>query len=92
MRKFLTPAILALAVGFGASAASAATMTGKIEHVYPQHHRIMVSNHVFHMSPKTFQSARLRRGETVHINYHWSKDCSGNRCSSYRWATGVRAA
>ena len=36
MRTFLTQAVLALAVGFGASAASAATMTGRIEHINPK--------------------------------------------------------
>ena len=91
MQKFLISAVLAIAVGFGASAASAATMTGRIDHIYPQQHRIVLGQHAFHMSPKTFQSAKLRRGERVHVTYHWSKDCAGNRCSSFRWATGVKA-
>ena len=84
MRTILTPAVFALTVGLGASAASAATTTGTIERIYPQHHRIMLHKHVFHMSPRTFRSARLHRGETVRVTYHWSH--------GHRWATRVAAA
>jgi hypothetical protein len=92
VKTLLIPTVAALLIGVGASSALAATMTGRVQHVYPQNHRIRVNNHTFTMSPRVFQSARLRTGENVHLTYHWSKDCSGNRCSSYRRATGVRAA
>ena len=84
MSTFLKPVILAVAIGLGASAAGAATMSGKIEHIYPSHHRIVLDKHVFNMSPQTFHSSRLHRGETVHVTYHWA--------NGHRWVTGVKTA
>ena len=84
MSTFLKPAILAVVIGLGANAASAATMSGRIEHIYPSHHRIVLDKHVFNMSPQTFRSSRLHRGETVRVTYHWA--------NGHRWATAVKTA
>jgi hypothetical protein len=84
MTTFLKPAVLAVVIGLGTNAAGAATMSGKIEHIYPSEHRIMLDKHVFHMSPKTFHSSRLHRGETARVNYHWA--------NGHRWVTGVKTA
>ncbi|MBS3647125.1 hypothetical protein KEU06_00605 [Pseudaminobacter sp. 19-2017] len=84
MRSFVTPAILALMVGFGASAADAATITGRIDHVYPHQRRIVVDNHVYRMTPHTFRTTTMQRGERAHVTYHWS--------GGHRWATKVTRA
>jgi len=84
MSTLLTPAVLAVAIGLSANAAGAATMSGKIEHIYPSHHRIILDKHVFNMSPQTFHSSRLHRGKTVHVTYHWT--------NGHRWVTGVKTA
>jgi len=84
MSTLLTPAVLAVAIGLSANAAGAATMSGKIEHIYPSHHRIILDKHVFNMSPQTFHSSRLHRGETVHVTYYWT--------NGHRWVTGVKMA
>jgi hypothetical protein len=84
MSIFLKPAVLAVVIGLGANAAGAATMSGKIEHIYPRHHRIMLDKHVFGMSSRTFRSAPLHRGETVRVTYRWTH--------GHRWATALKAA
>jgi hypothetical protein len=84
MSTFLKPAVLAVVIGLGANAAGAATMSGKIEHVYPRHYSIMLHKHVFIMSSHTFRSARLHRGESVHVTYRWAH--------GHRWATALKTA
>jgi len=84
MSTFLKATVLAVAIGLSANAAGAATMSGKIEHIYPSHHRIVLDKHVFNMSPQTFRSRRLHRGEIVHVTYHWA--------NGHRWVTGVKTA
>jgi len=83
MSTFLKTAILAAAIGFGASAADAAVVVGKVQHVFPRHHSIMLRSHVYDMSGRTFRAAEPRRGEAVHVTYHW--------VHHIRWATSVRA-
>jgi hypothetical protein len=82
MGTFLKPVVLAVLIGLGANVASAATMSGKIEHIYPRHHGIMLDKHVFRMSSRTFRSAPLHRGETVRVTYRWTH--------GHRWVTAVK--
>jgi hypothetical protein len=83
MRAFLAPAVLALAVGFSASAASAATMTGKIESINPKGHTFVVNKREFHANPHS-SSLRLHNGQSVRVTYHWSH--------GHRMATEVKPA
>jgi len=83
MKKFLTPAVLALAVGFGASAASAATVSGKIERIDPKGHTFVVNKREFHANPHS-NSLRMHDGQKVHVTYHMSH--------GRRIATEVKAA
>jgi len=84
MSTLLKSTVLAAVIAIGAGAADAAVTTGKVEHVYPRYHRIMLHKHVFSMNSRTFHSARLHRGETVRVTYHWAH--------GHRWATAVRTA
>lgn len=81
MRMFLKPAVLALAVGLGASAASAATMNGKIERINPKAHTFVLSKREFHTNPHA-NSLRMHNGQNVRVTYHWSH--------GHRMATEVR--
>jgi hypothetical protein len=83
MKKFLTPAVLALVVGLGASAASAATMTGRIESINPKNHTFVVNKHSFHTNPHS-NSLRMHNGQSVRVTYHWSH--------GHRMATEVKPA
>jgi hypothetical protein len=83
MKMFLTPAVLALAVGFGASAASAATMTGKIERIHPKGHTFVVGKHEFYTNAHS-KALKLHDGQKVHVTYHMSH--------GRRIATDVKAA
>lgn len=78
--KYVAAGVLAL--GMGAGAASAATMTGRIAHIYPKRHEIVLNKHLVRMTPKTFNSVPLRHGEKLHVTYHWSH--------GHRWATALR--
>jgi hypothetical protein len=84
MNMLLKTAIIAGAIGFGANAANAAIAVGKVQHVYPHQHSIMLKSHVYDMSSHTFHKAEPRRGEAVRVTYHWNHHV--------RWATSVRAA
>jgi len=84
MSTLLKTAVMAIAIGLGANAASAAIVTGKVQHVYPRHHSIMLKSHVYDMSGRTFRSSRLHRGEAVRVTYHLNH--------GVRWATALRTA
>ena len=84
MSTSLKTAAMAAGLLLGATAANAAVMTGRIERIYPQHHTIVLDKHVFRMSSPAFHSARLHRGETVRVTYHWTH--------GHRWATAVKQA
>ncbi|WFU48848.1 hypothetical protein [Sinorhizobium terangae] len=83
MSTFVKSTVLVVFIGFGAGAASAATVSGTIEHVYPRHNTIMLNDHLFRMSTRAFDSARMRRGEAVRVTYHWRH--------GHRWATEIRS-
>jgi hypothetical protein len=68
MKKFLTPAVLALAVGLGAGAASAATMTGKIERINPKGHSFVLNRHEFRTNPHS-TALRMHNGQNVRVTY-----------------------
>ena len=84
MSTLLMAAVMAAAIGLGANAADAAIVVGKVQHVYPHHHSIMLKSHVYDMSGRTFHAAEPHRGEAVRVSYHWNHHV--------RWATSVRAA
>jgi transposase len=84
MSALLKTLILTAAIGLGANAASAAVVVGKVQHVYPRHHSIMLKSHVYDMSGQTFRRAEPRRGEPVRVTYHLTHHV--------RWATSLHAA
>jgi len=84
MSTLLKTAVMVAVIGLGANAADAAIIVGKVQHVYPHQHSIVLKSHVYDMSGHTFHKAEPRRGEAVRVTYHWNHHV--------RWATSVRAA
>lgn len=83
MRTSFKSTLIALAAvaALGTTAASAATITGRITSIDTLAHRLTLRHHVFHW-PKAMKVGGLHKGEHVRLSYHWSH--------GKRWVTAYR--